>query len=122
MTPVYGVTALVVVGALFVLEAHRLAGRIRRGEPVSPMRLFHWSTTYLTLLFVAIAVDALIRRTSEQLASTSPHIRMPITGAVLADRVVGPAVATPIRGISFRLNRSKHEAACRLRSSVTHGS
>jgi heme o synthase len=60
MTPVYGLTALV-VGSLFVTEAHRLAGRLRRGEPVRPMRLFHWSTTYLTLLFVAVAVDALIQ-------------------------------------------------------------
>jgi len=24
------------------------------------MRLFHWSTTYLTILFVVVAVDALI--------------------------------------------------------------
>jgi heme o synthase len=60
MTPVYGLTALV-MGSLFVLEAHRMAGRARRGEPVRPMRLFHWSTTYLTVLFVAVAVDALIQ-------------------------------------------------------------
>jgi protoheme IX farnesyltransferase len=60
MTPVYGVVALV-VGALLVIEAHRLAGRARRGEPVKPMRLFHWSITYLTLLFLAVAVDALIQ-------------------------------------------------------------
>ncbi len=60
MTPLYGVTATV-LGALFVLEAHRLNGRARRGEPVRPMRLFHWSTTYLTLLAVAVAVDALIQ-------------------------------------------------------------
>ena len=59
MTPLYGVTAGV-LGALLILEAHRLAGRTRRGEPLRPMRLFHWSTTYLTLLFVAVAVDALI--------------------------------------------------------------
>jgi protoheme IX farnesyltransferase len=50
-----------VVGALFLLEAHRLYGRIARDEPVRPMRLFHWSTTYLTIVFVAIAVDALLR-------------------------------------------------------------
>jgi protoheme IX farnesyltransferase len=56
----YAVPALV-VGALFVLEAHRLDARIRRGVAVRPMRLFHWSTTYLTLVFVAIAVDALLR-------------------------------------------------------------
>ena len=48
-------------GALFVVEAHRMYGRIRRGEPVKPMRLFHWSTTYLTIVFAAIAVDALLR-------------------------------------------------------------
>jgi heme o synthase len=60
MTAVYGLTA-VVVGAIFVFEAHRLAGRAFRGRPVRPMRLFHWSITYLTLLFVAVAVDALIR-------------------------------------------------------------
>ncbi len=60
MTPLYGLTAAV-LGALFVIEAHRLAYRAWRGEPVKPMRLFHWSTTYLTLLFVAVAVDALIR-------------------------------------------------------------
>jgi protoheme IX farnesyltransferase len=59
MSPLYGVTALI-AGALFVLEAHRLHGRARRHEPVRPMRLFHWSTTYLTILSVAISVDALI--------------------------------------------------------------
>jgi protoheme IX farnesyltransferase len=57
--PIYGVTALV-VGALFLLEAVRLAGRSRAGEPLRPMRLFHWSTTYLTILFIAVAVDALL--------------------------------------------------------------
>lgn len=60
MTPLYGSMA-VAVGALFVIEAHRLAGRAFRGEQVRPMRLFHWSITYLTLLFVAVAVDALIQ-------------------------------------------------------------
>ena len=59
MTPLYGLTALL-VGAMLLIEAHRLDGRARRGEPVKPMRLFHWSTTYLTIVFVAIAVDALI--------------------------------------------------------------
>jgi protoheme IX farnesyltransferase len=59
MTPVYGLTA-VVVGGLLLIEAHRVYGRARRDEPVKPMRLFHWSTTYLTILSVAISVDALI--------------------------------------------------------------
>jgi heme o synthase len=59
MSPVYGLTAIV-VGALLLVEAHRVYGRARRDEPVKPMRLFHWSTTYLTILSVAISVDALI--------------------------------------------------------------
>jgi protoheme IX farnesyltransferase len=59
MGPVYGVAAAV-LGGLWVREAHGLAGRARRGEPIRPMRLFHWSTTYLTVLFVAVAVDALL--------------------------------------------------------------
>jgi protoheme IX farnesyltransferase len=59
MSLVYGLPALI-VGALFVLEAHRVYARARRDEPVKPMRLFHWSTTYLTMLSIAIAVDALI--------------------------------------------------------------
>jgi heme o synthase len=57
--PVYGAAATV-TGALFLTEAIRLVGRSRRGEAVKPMRLFHWSTTYLTILFIAVAVDALV--------------------------------------------------------------
>jgi protoheme IX farnesyltransferase len=57
--PIYGVTAIV-SGAIFLSEALRLVGRSRRGEPLKPMRLFHWSYTYLTILFIAVAVDALI--------------------------------------------------------------
>jgi protoheme IX farnesyltransferase len=56
---IYGVTALV-AGLGFVGEAHRMYGRIRRDEPARPMRLFHWSTTYLTVVFVAVAVSALL--------------------------------------------------------------
>jgi heme o synthase len=60
MTPLYGLTALV-LGALLLIEAHRLDAAARRSVPLRPMRLFHWSTTYLTLLFVAVAVDALVQ-------------------------------------------------------------
>ncbi|MFY1577628.1 heme o synthase [Verrucosispora sp. WMMD703] len=59
LSAVYGVPTLV-VGAIFLAEAHRLAGRARRGEPVKPMRLFHWSTSYLTIVFAAAALDALL--------------------------------------------------------------
>jgi protoheme IX farnesyltransferase len=55
----YGATAIV-TGVLFMREAYLLVQRTRRGEPAKPMRLFHWSITYLTLLFAAVAVDALI--------------------------------------------------------------
>jgi protoheme IX farnesyltransferase len=56
---VYGLTALA-VGGMFIAESHRLSQRSRRGEPLKPMRLFHWSITYLTILFAAVAVDALL--------------------------------------------------------------
>jgi protoheme IX farnesyltransferase len=57
--PIYGVTALL-TGALFLYEAVRLSIRSRRGQAAQPMRLFHGSVTYLTVLFIAVAVDALI--------------------------------------------------------------
>jgi len=57
--PIYGVTAIV-AGGFFLAEAVLLTGRSRRGEPLKPMRLFHWSITYLTIVFIAVAVDALI--------------------------------------------------------------
>lgn len=59
MTPLYGLTALV-TGGMFVLESHRLYRRARLGQALKPMRLFHWSTTYLTVLFVVVGVDALL--------------------------------------------------------------
>jgi protoheme IX farnesyltransferase len=54
-------TAVAVVsGGWFLYESHRLYGRaIRHGE-VKPMRVFHSSITYLTLLFVAVGVDPLL--------------------------------------------------------------
>jgi protoheme IX farnesyltransferase len=58
-TWLYGIVALV-TGGLFVLECHKLLGRVNRGEDPKPMRLFHWSTSYLTLLFLAVAVDSFL--------------------------------------------------------------
>ncbi|HWL34800.1 MAG TPA: heme o synthase [Frankiaceae bacterium] len=52
--------AAVVLGAMFLREAHGLAARAKAGGKVKPMRLFHWSITYLSLLFGAMAVDQLI--------------------------------------------------------------
>jgi protoheme IX farnesyltransferase len=56
---VYDVSAGV-LGAVFLLEAHRLNRRVVRGEPAKPMVLFHASITYLTLLFVAVAVSQFV--------------------------------------------------------------
>jgi heme o synthase len=57
--------AAAVLGGGFLLEAYRLRGRVRPSAvdcavDAKPMRLFHGSITYLTLLFVAIAVDPLL--------------------------------------------------------------
>ncbi|HTP16920.1 MAG TPA: heme o synthase [Streptosporangiaceae bacterium] len=49
-----------VLGVWFLAEAHRLRGRVAAGEPAAPMRLFHRSIAYLTLLFMAVAVTALL--------------------------------------------------------------
>jgi heme o synthase len=64
-SPVY-VVAAVVLGVVFVVEAHRLSQRTRTSgdEPnyaaMDPMRLFHVSNLYLALLFVAVALDPLL--------------------------------------------------------------
>ncbi|MDY0829224.1 heme o synthase [Microbacterium sp. BG28] len=59
MGPVYSVSALV-LGGWFLYESHRLYARAVRGTEPRPMRVFHASITYLTLLFVAIAIDPLL--------------------------------------------------------------
>ena len=59
MTPVYGFVALA-AGVWFLIESHRLYGRAIAHNDPSPMKLFHLSNAYLTLLFLAIAVDALL--------------------------------------------------------------
>jgi protoheme IX farnesyltransferase len=57
--PVYLVSA-VLLGGVFLAEAHRLQNQVRKGAAYNPMRLFHWSITYLALLFLAVAVDQLV--------------------------------------------------------------
>jgi heme o synthase len=49
-----------VLGAFWLKEAHALHSRAKAGVTgarLKEMRLFHWSITYATLLFVAVAVD-----------------------------------------------------------------
>jgi heme o synthase len=53
------------LGAVFLIEAHRMWGRTRGTEDltrIQPMRLFHSSNLYLSLLFVAVALDPLLTR------------------------------------------------------------
>jgi heme o synthase len=55
--------AAVVLGAAFLVEAHLMLARASRSDDltvVKPMRLFHWSNMYLSLLFVSVAVDPLL--------------------------------------------------------------
>lgn len=56
--------AAAVLGAVFLVEAHRMWRRTRGTEDLSviqPMRLFHHSNLYLSLLFVAVALDPLLK-------------------------------------------------------------
>ena len=54
-----------VLGAVFLLESHGLARRAAATDDVvaiKPMRLFHWSNMYLSLLFLGVALDPLLSR------------------------------------------------------------
>ncbi len=53
--------AAVLSGGWFIIESHQLYARARRGEEdLKPMKVFHSSISYLTLLFIAVAIDPLI--------------------------------------------------------------
>lgn len=54
-------TAVALVsGGWFVYETHRLYGLAIRHEQVSPMRVFHGSIVYLSLVFLAVGIDPLL--------------------------------------------------------------
>lgn len=57
---IYTATAIV-SGGWFLIEATRLYIASKTGEVKTPMRLFHGSITYLTVLFIAIAIDPLVK-------------------------------------------------------------
>jgi heme o synthase len=67
--PVAGVgwvylTVALLAGAALLWESGRLWWRAAQGltdTALKPMRLFHWSNSYLALVFVAAAVDPLLR-------------------------------------------------------------
>lgn len=59
----YTVVALA-TGGWWLWEAHALQSRANSGATggkLKEMRLFHWSITYVSLLFVAVAVDPFLR-------------------------------------------------------------
>ncbi|GAA3874645.1 heme o synthase [Streptomyces sedi] len=54
----------VVAGGWWLWEAHALHARARAGvtgAKLKEMRLFHWSITYVSLLFLAVAIDPFLR-------------------------------------------------------------
>ncbi|WP_433023357.1 heme o synthase [Kribbella sp. CA-294648] len=56
--------AAVILGAVFLREAFALLARANTGADgpaLRPMRLFHFSNIYLALLFIAAAIDPLLR-------------------------------------------------------------
>ena len=56
---VYVVVALI-AGGWFIVETHLLYNKTVVGAPSNPMRVFHASNTYLTALFLAVAIDPLV--------------------------------------------------------------
>jgi protoheme IX farnesyltransferase len=56
---IYGCCAAI-LGGWFLVEAHRLRAGIAAGDSPAPMRLFHLSIAYLTLLFTVVAVTSLL--------------------------------------------------------------
>ena len=65
LVPVAGMGVLytavaVISGGWFIVESHRLYSKVIRHSEGSPMRVFHASITYLTLLFVAVGIDPLL--------------------------------------------------------------
>ena len=56
---VYTLVAIL-AGGWFVVESHRLYHRALTGLDAQPMRVFHSSISYLTLLFLALGVDPLL--------------------------------------------------------------
>lgn len=50
------------LGGAFLFEAYGLRTRVKAdANDLKPMRLFHWSITYLSLLFLAVGIDPFLR-------------------------------------------------------------
>jgi protoheme IX farnesyltransferase len=57
--PVYAVTAAG-LGGVFLREAYALRRRVRQGRATQSTRLFHLSITYLSLLFLVVALENVV--------------------------------------------------------------
>jgi protoheme IX farnesyltransferase len=54
-------TTAIVVGIWFIQESIKLQNRVKRGaQDLAPMRLFHLSISYLSILFLVIGIDPFI--------------------------------------------------------------
>jgi protoheme IX farnesyltransferase len=53
-------SAAVLGGIWFIFEAHVLQNKTKQAISNNPMRLFHISISYLTILFIAVGVDPLV--------------------------------------------------------------
>jgi len=65
LVPVAGMGILYTVvassaGTWFLIECHRLYSRALEHTDPKPMRLFHLSNAYLTIIFLTIAIDPLL--------------------------------------------------------------
>lgn len=57
MNWIYSLVAIA-SGALFLYEAYALQSRVKKDlDDLNPMKLFHWSISYLSLIFLAIGID-----------------------------------------------------------------
>jgi protoheme IX farnesyltransferase len=54
------IVVAVLAGGWFIVETHFLYSRSLAGRDTNAMRVFHASNTYLTALFVAVAIDPLV--------------------------------------------------------------
>ncbi len=54
------IVVAVIAGGWFIVETHLLYSRSLAGRDSNAMRVFHASNTYLTALFVAVAIDPLV--------------------------------------------------------------
>lgn len=54
------ISVAIVAGGWFIVETHLLYNRTIVGGEAKPMRVFHASNTYLTVLFLSVAIDPLV--------------------------------------------------------------